>query len=85
MREKRKIEGQKRRVTRKDRKRLGEEPEVGGKKGLWNVVNGRMLEDRGVLLREDGDLLREYHAMHEESFLSSCGRMWTVKKKRGRR
>ena len=30
-----------------------------------------MLEDRGALPREDGDLLPEYHAMHEENFLSS--------------
>ena len=31
----------------------------------------RMLEDRGALPKEDGDLLREYQAMHEENFLSS--------------
>ena len=31
----------------------------------------RMLEDRGALPREDGDLLAECHAMHEENFLSS--------------
>ena len=31
----------------------------------------RMLEDRGTLSREDGDLLREYQAMHEENFLGS--------------
>ena len=30
-----------------------------------------MLEDRGAFPREDGDLLQEYHAMHEENFLSS--------------
>ena len=31
----------------------------------------RMLEDRGALPREDGDLLPEYHAIHEANFLSS--------------
>ena len=30
-----------------------------------------MLEDGGVLPKEDGDLLREYQALHEENFLSS--------------
>ena len=30
-----------------------------------------MLEDRGALPREDGDLLRENQAMHEDNFLSS--------------
>ena len=30
-----------------------------------------MLEDRGTLPRENGDLLRESQAMHEENFLSS--------------
>ena len=40
-------------------------------KGLWNVVKKRMLEDRGALPKEDGNQLREYKVMHEESFLSS--------------
>ena len=30
-----------------------------------------MLEDRGVLPKEDGNQLREYKAMREENFLSS--------------
>ena len=30
-----------------------------------------MLEDRGAVPKEDGDLLREYQAMREENFLSS--------------
>ena len=37
---------------------------------LWNIAKNRMLEDRGALSREDGDLPREYQAMHEENFLS---------------
>ena len=77
-----KIEGQRRRVTRKQCKRLREEFEVGGfmaQKGLWNIAKKRMLEGRGALPREDGDLLREYQAMHEENFsqqlaAGGCGR-----------
>ena len=42
-----------------------------GQRGLWNIANKRMLEDGGSLPREDGDLLREYQAMHEENFLSN--------------
>ena len=30
-----------------------------------------MLQDRGVLPREEGDMVREYKAMHEDNFLSS--------------
>ena len=76
MREDKKLNGSKRRVTRKERKRLREEFEVGGfmsRKGLWNIAKKkkRMLEDRGALPREDGDLLAECHAIHEANFLSS--------------
>ena len=39
--------------------------------GLWNIVQKRMFEDRGALPREDGDLLWECQATHEENFLSS--------------
>ena len=39
-------------------------------KGLWNVAREKMLEDRGALPKEDGDLLRKYKAMHEDNFLS---------------
>ena len=66
--------GQKRKVTRKECKILREEFEVGGfmaKKGLWYIAKKRMLEDRGALPKEDGNQLREYHAMHEEKFLGS--------------
>ena len=40
-------------------------------KGSWNIAKKRMLEYRGALPKEDGDLPREYQAMHEENFLSS--------------
>ena len=36
------------------------------KKGRWNIAKRKLLEDRGALPRKDGDLLREYQAMHEE-------------------
>ena len=64
------IEGQKRMVTRKEMQKF----DVGGfmaQKRLWDIAKKRMLEDRGALPREDGDLLREYQEMHEENFLSS--------------
>ena len=47
----RKVKGEKRRVTRKDCKRL---------KGLRNIAKKRMFEDRGALSKEEGDLIREY-------------------------
>ena len=30
-----------------------------------------MLRDRGALLKEEGDVIREYRAVHEENILSS--------------
>ena len=63
-------------VTRKECKRLGEEFEVGG----WNIAKRRLFDDRGALPKEDRDLLREYHVMHEVG----CGRMWRVKRRKGR-
>ena len=57
----RKVEGGKRRATSKECKRPRQEFEVGGfmaQKGLWNVSKKRMLEDRGVLSKEEGDLIR---------------------------
>ena len=39
-------------------------------KGLWNLFREKMLQDRGALPKEDGDIVREYKAMHEENFLS---------------
>ena len=30
------------------------------------------MQDRGALPKEEGDVTREYKAMHEENFLSSC-------------
>ena len=73
MREDGQLKGKRGGVTRKWRKRPREEFEVRGfmaQKGLWNIARKRTLEDRGALPTEDGDLLREYQAMHEDNFLS---------------
>ena len=69
-----KIEGQKRRITRKEYRKLWNEFEAEGfkaQKGLWNVAREKLLQDRGALPEEEGDIVREYRAMREENFLSS--------------
>ena len=41
-------------------------------KGLWNVARKKKLQHRGArCLREEGDIVREDKATHEENFLSS--------------
>ena len=40
-------------------------------KGLWNVAREKMSQDRGALLKEEGDSVKEYKAMYEDKFLSS--------------
>ena len=40
-------------------------------KGLWNLARERRLQDRGVSFREEGDVVREYQAMHAKNFLST--------------
>ena len=39
-------------------------------KGLRNLAREKRLQDRGALPREEGEVIMEYHAMHEEKFLS---------------
>ena len=39
--------------------------------GLWKMPKKKTLEDRGALLKEEGDLVREYKAMQEEHVLDS--------------
>ena len=77
-RENGKLKGKKRRVTSKERKRLREGLEVGGflvQKDHGTSPKKRMLEDGGALPKEDGDLLRENQAMHEETLSAvGCGR-----------
>ena len=38
-------------------------------KGLCNLVRGKELQERRALLKEEGDVIREYKAMHEEIVL----------------
>ena len=40
-------------------------------KGLWNVAREKMVQERGALPKEEGDVVREYKTMHEVNFLSS--------------
>ena len=39
-------------------------------KGLWNLAREKRLQERGAVLDEEGDVIREHNAMHEENFLS---------------
>ena len=39
-------------------------------KGCGTSPKKRILEDRRALLEEEGDLVRDHKAMHEENFLS---------------
>ena len=41
-------------------------------KGPWNLATEKILRERGALPKEKGDAVREYNAMHEENFSSSC-------------
>ena len=36
-------------------------------KGLWNLAREKMLQDSGALRKEEGDVIREYKAMHEDN------------------
>ena len=68
------IEGQKKRITRKEYQRLVNKFEMEGfmaRKGLWNLAKENTLKERRDLPKEEGDSVREYKAMHEENFLSS--------------
>ena len=64
----------KRRVTRMECKRLREEFADGGFmaqiKGCGKFATTRMLQDGWAMPREEGDLVKEYKAMHEDNFLS---------------
>ena len=80
-----KIEGQKKRITRKEYQRLQKIFEMEGfmaHKRLWNLATEKVLQDRGALPKEEGDVLREYKAMSEEDFLSSWEAEGKVKEER---
>ena len=78
------IEGRKRRITRKECQRLLNKFEMEGfmaQKGLWNLAREKILRERGALPMEEGDAIREYKAVHEDNFLSS----WLREERRERR
>ena len=57
----------------KEYKRLLNNFDMEGKtalKGMWNLAKEK-IKERGELSNEDGDVVREYKAMHEEDFWSS--------------
>ena len=56
------IEGQKRRITRKEYQRLVNKFEMEGfmaQKGLWIFAKGKILRERGELPKAEGDAVRE--------------------------
>ena len=58
-----KIEGQKRRITKKEYQRLLNKFEMEGvlaQKGFWIVEKYKALQDRGALSREEGVAIREF-------------------------
>ena len=68
------IEGRKRRTTRKENQRLVNKFEMEGfmaQKGLWNLAIEKILRERGALPMEEGHAVREHKAMNEENLLSS--------------
>ena len=68
------IEGEKKRITRKEFQRLLNNFEMEGsmaQKGLWNLAKEKTMKERGELPNEEGDIVRESKAMHEEDFWSS--------------
>ena len=63
-----KIERKNGELLEREYRRLMNDFEMGGfmaQKGLWNLVREKMLQDRGALPKEEGDVVREYKAMHE--------------------
>ena len=63
------VEG--RRITRKEYRRLLNDFELEGsvaQKGLWNLAREKRLQERGAMPEEEGDVIREYTAMHETNF-----------------
>ena len=80
-----KIEGKKRRITRKEHKGLRNNFELEGfmaKKRVWESCEKNEVQEKSAMPKEEGDAVREYNAMHEESFLSSWLRKDLIGKER---
>ena len=77
------IEGQKKRITRKEYQRLVNKFDKEGlmaQKRLWNLAKEKIMKERGELLDEEGDAVREFQAMHEQHFWSN----WLREDERGK-
>ena len=56
------IEGEEKRITRKEYQRLLNNVEMEGlmaQKGLWNLEKEKMMKERGELPNEEGDVVKE--------------------------
>ena len=65
---------EKKRITRKEYQRLFNKFYMEGlmaQEGLWKLAKEKITKERGELLDEVGDAVREYRAMHEGNFWSS--------------
>ena len=59
------------------------------KKGFWNLARDKRWQEGGAMPEEEGDVIREYNALHEENFLSGWlmdvegegGKKWKVKER----
>ena len=68
------VEGEKKRSTRKECERLLNNFEMEGlraQQGLWNLAKVKIMKERGELPHDEVDVVREYKAMHEADFWSS--------------
>ena len=52
---------------------------------LWNISREKSLQERGAMPKEEGDVVREWNAMHEEKFFRSWLREDLVGKKERRK
>ena len=62
--------GQKKRIARKEYQRLVNKFHMEGfmaQKGLWNLAKEKILRERDALSKEEGDAVREYKAVEENS------------------
>ena len=49
-------------------------------KGLWNLAKEKIMKERCELPHKEGDVVKEFQAMHEEDFWSS----WLREDERGK-
>ena len=77
------IEGEKKIITSKEYRRPLNNFEMEGlmaQKVLWKMSKEKTMKERGELPNEEGDVVKEYKAMHEEDFWSS----WLRQGERGK-